>query len=199
MKGPDTALLIFAKAPIPGQAKTRLIPALGKVGAAELQQRLLANTVQMTKELGECAVELWCTPDTEHPAFSTTGLPLQPQQGADLGERLSRAMQAALEHYPVAIVIGTDCPELKAEDIRHGLRLLQAGNEAVIGPAADGGYYLLGLSRFEPSLFEGVSWGDNTVLEETLERLQRAGMHCEKLTVKHDLDRPEDLYRFPEL
>lgn len=196
-------VIVFARAPLPGQAKTRLIPALGKEGAAALQQRLLEHTLALADTPHGGTLELWCSPDTGHPAFRRLAtqyrIRLKQQRGNDLGERMAHALSTALQQSAFAIIIGTDCPELTAADISHCIRHLSDGCEAVIGPAADGGYYLLGLSRFEPSLFRGVSWGSDKVLDETLQRLDAAGMRWRQLGIKHDLDRPDDLRRFPEL
>lgn len=202
-KARDGVLLIFAKAPIPGHAKTRLIPALGAEGAAALQQHLLDSTLT-TSEAWSCgARQLWCSPDTSHPAF-TRGAELRPitlhrQLGADLGARMAHAFEQALERYSWAIIIGTDCPELGTDDLQQAADLLRQGTDAVIGPAGDGGYYLLGLRRFDPGLFNDMVWGGSEVLAETLQRLQQLGMITRKLVLKHDLDRPEDLHRFPQL
>lgn len=199
----DCALLVFARAPIAGQAKTRLIPALGTEGAAALQQRLLDNTLQMAAAVEGADLQLWCSPDTDHPAFvraaAAYSLTCHQQQGDGLGERMAHALQTALASHPFAIIIGTDCPALEPGDLRECIDRLKSGYDAVLGPAADGGYYLLGLRRFEPSLFHAVDWGSERVLAQTLERLEHAAMHCGKLALKHDLDRPEDLQRFPEL
>ncbi|MCW8840816.1 MAG: TIGR04282 family arsenosugar biosynthesis glycosyltransferase [Gammaproteobacteria bacterium] len=197
------ALLVFARAPVPGEAKTRLIPALGAEGAAALQQRLLDDTLRMAADVAECELQLWCSPDTTHPAFVRIAeaypLTRYRQRGKGLGERMAHALEQALAQSPFAIIIGTDCPELDANAIRECIDKLTSGCEAVIGPAADGGYYLLGLSRFEPSLFLGVDWGSDRVLAQTLERIEHLGMRYARLSLRHDLDRPEDLPRFPEL
>jgi rSAM/selenodomain-associated transferase 1 len=203
MKPAETTLIIFARAPIPGRAKTRLIPALGEKGAATLQQCLLENTLVTVSSLQTCRLELWCTPDTSHPSFRRLDnkypLSLYQQQGNDLGERMAHAMQRALRESRNAIIIGTDCPELTGDDITQAAATLQQGYDAVIGPAVDGGYYLLGLKRYEPSLFQNIRWGTDSVFRQTLERLARAGMAYQTLKTKHDLDRPADLERFPEL
>lgn len=199
----DGVLLIFAKAPLAGQAKTRLIPALGDRGAASLQQFLLTSTLATAEKWQGGAIQLWCTPSTDHPAFLRCAeqhpVTLHPQQGSDLGTRMAHAFEAALREYDWAIVIGTDCPDLAAADLLHATELLRQGADAVIGPAADGGYYLLGLRRFESDLFSDIDWGGSGVLAETLQRLQHHGMLTRQLGVKHDLDRPEDLKRFPQL
>lgn len=196
-------ILVFARAPVPGETKTRLIPALGEVGAATLQQRMLERTLNITTEVENCEVQLWCTPNTIHPSFGRLEREhrcrLLLQQGNDLGERMAQAMQQALSTYRAAIVIGTDCPELTSKDLEQAFGKLDAGNDAVIGPAADGGYYLLGLNRLEPDLFSGIDWGSDKVLAQTLARLERNGLCYHRMSIKHDLDRPEDLSRFPEL
>lgn len=202
VKAFNGVLLIFAKAPLPGQAKTRLIPALGDSGAASLQQFLLTATLATAEKWQGGAIQLWCTPSTDHPAFLRCAeqhpLSLHPQQGGDLGTRMAHAFEVALREYDWAIVIGTDCPDLTAADLQHAAELLRQGADAVIGPAADGGYYLLGLRRFEPGLFSDIEWGGSKVLAETLQRLRHHGMLTRQLAVKHDLDRPEDLKRFPQ-
>lgn len=196
------ALLVFAKAPVPGQAKTRLIPALGPEGAAALQQRLLNRTLA-TASMAGAVVQLWCSPDRDHPAFDRVAeryaLSCYPQQGSDLGARMAHALQMALLSHPYAVIIGTDCPQLTPELLRQALGRLAQGEDAVIGPAADGGYYLLGLRRFEASLFEDIDWGSDQVLAQTRERMAQSGLCCGTLARLHDLDRPEDLERFAEL
>ncbi len=199
----DGVLLIFAKAPLPGKAKTRLIPALGEEDAAELQHYLLKSTFATARDWQGGGVQLWCTPNTTHPAFTHCAerhhITLHRQQGDDLGARMAQAFERALSEYPWAIIIGTDCPDLGADDLHQAAALLRQEADAVIGPAADGGYYLLGLRRFEPSLFNDMVWGEDRVLSETHRRLQQLGMKTHLLKVKHDLDRPEDLRRFPDL
>lgn len=196
-------LLIFARAPLPGQAKTRLIPALGAEGAAELQQYLITSTLATAANRPCGDLQLWCTPVTGHPAFNPSEeiqrLTLHRQQGDDLGARMAHAFQEALKEYPWAIIIGTDCPDLSADDLHQAATLLGQGVNAVVGPAADGGYYLLGLRRFEPLLFNDMVWGGDGVLAETRRRLRELGMDTRLLEVKHDLDRPEDLRHFPDL
>jgi rSAM/selenodomain-associated transferase 1 len=196
-------VLVFARAPVPGRAKTRLIPALGEAGAAALHRRLLHRTVGVAAEVADCDVQLWCTPDTRHHEFQRLArrfhCGLQPQRGDDLGQRMAYALQQALAQYPRAIIIGSDCPALSAADIEQGFAMLERSSDAVIGPAADGGYYLLGLGRFEPALFHAVEWGSDRVLEQTLLRMEQSALHCTRLSVKHDLDRPDDLEHFPQL
>ncbi|HDK37815.1 MAG TPA: DUF2064 domain-containing protein, partial [Thiolapillus brandeum] len=113
-------ILVFAKAPIPGQAKTRLIPALGEEGAARLHSKLVLHTLNSLHDI-EYPVELWCTPDITHELFKTCAasfdIGLKRQQGKDLGVRMYEAFQATLTDTPWAILIGTDCPDLDSKDI----------------------------------------------------------------------------------
>lgn len=203
MTSRPVTLMLFTRAPVPGQTKTRLIPALGEEGAAQLHRRLLESTLHTLSQCKADTIELWCTPDSTHPAFqhyaANYPLTLKTQQGTDLGQRLAHAFELAITGRHYAIAIGSDCPELAAGDIERTIALLDAGNDAVIGPAADGGYYLLGLRRFETTLFQDIAWGTQTVLRQTLNRLQQAGFRFDMLDTKHDLDRPADLVHFPEL
>lgn len=189
-------LAIFARAPVPGRAKTRLIPALGPEGAARLHECLVERTVEMAAGSAGQAVTLWCTPDVEHPLFRHLqvrhGVALRVQHEGDLGARMHAALQAELEHGP-AILIGTDCPGLTAEIVAQAARALQAGDDVVLVPALDGGYVLIGVSRSDERLFDGVPWGTGEVMAETRARLRAMGWRWRELEPLADIDRPEDL------
>jgi hypothetical protein len=188
-------LLVFARAPVPGQAKTRLIPALGAEGAAALHERLVRRTLTVAQ--GLAPVTLCCAPGPEHPFFQSIagqrGVELQRQEGADLGERMSRALQAGLSVAPAVILVGTDCADLQRTDLQEAFAGLAEGADAVLGPAADGGYWLLGLRRWDGVLFEGMAWGTAGVLQQTRTALAGLGWRWRELPVRHDVDRPEDL------
>jgi rSAM/selenodomain-associated transferase 1 len=190
-------LLIFAKAPLPGLAKTRLIPALGAAGAAALQQRLIRRTLA-TAAQSWLATELWCHPDCAQPFFAACAgevtVELRSQQGADLGERMHHAFVTAAAP---ALLIGTDCPALSAQDLRTAAAAL-AAHDAVLGPAADGGYYLIGLRRPQPTLFRAMPWGTDAVLALTRTRLHAAGLRWQELPLHHDIDTPDDLVHLPK-
>lgn len=193
-------ILIFARAPVPGAAKTRLIPALGAEGAAELSARLLRRTLEIARDW---PLALWCSPTTQHPLFAQCagefGTTLCPQRGENLGQRMHDAFVATLAEVPWAVLIGCDCPELGADDLRQAVAALQDGADAVLGPAADGGYYLIGLRRPVAALFEGVDWGTERVLSQTRARLRDSACRWHELSLRRDLDRPEDLRHFPWL
>jgi len=192
-------LLVFAKAPVPGQVKTRLIPALGAQGAAQLHRRLVGRTLEIAIEPGVGPVELCCGSEPDHPFFLECArrypLLLAAQGDGDLGERMQRAFERALDACDWAILIGSDIPALDAEYLRRAAMHLRSGCAAVLGPAEDGGYVLIGLRRPLPGLFRGMRWGSATVLAETRSRLDRLGCRAAELQALWDLDRPEDLPR----
>lgn len=196
-----TRVLVFARAPTPGCVKTRLIPALGAEGAARLYRRLMVDQLERAAACDGMPIELWVTPDPAAPFFVTAAqrwpLSLHQQQGADLGERLARAASAALGRAAAVLLIGTDCPELSSDYLGLAQERLQ-DQDAVIGPAQDGGYVLLGLRRMAPILFAGIPWGGDQVAAETMARLDRLGWRWSTLPRLHDIDRPEDLIHLPE-
>ncbi len=193
----EVRLLVFARAPVPGRAKTRLIPALGEAGAARLAARLAEQTLSRVRDWNLCPVELWCDPDRHHPFFALCrrrfGVALHDQQGPDLGARMHHALADALGRAQAAVLIGTDCTALQRADIQQAIAALADGRDAVLGPAEDGGYYLIGLRRPEPRLFERIGWGGDTVLAQTRHRLRALGLSWAELAARPDLDRPEDL------
>lgn len=190
----------MAKAPLPGACKTRLIPVLGPDGAASIAETLLCDTLERISDQGLAPVELWCAPDISHPAFQKLAerfeLQLETQRGADLGERMHSAIAAALVHAEMAVLIGTDCPDLDAEYLRHAFAAL-IERPAALGPADDGGYVLLGLRREAvpalPALFAPMAWGTDQVAAVTRARMHATGMQWAELPSLADIDRPEDL------
>lgn len=191
---------IFAKAPIPGMAKSRLIPALGAEHAARLQARFIRHTLATTTQ-SPFSSELWCTPDPHHPAFTAArddfSVALFPQQGADLGARMHYALADGVSRGGPVVLIGTDCPALSAQELHEAFAALTNGHDVVLGPSADGGYYLIGLKRPQPQLFSAMHWSTPEVLEETRRRLRSSGLHWHELRVLHDIDLPADLIHLP--
>ena len=203
MRFPRNRILIFAKAPVPGSVKTRLLPVLSPEGAAALYRELLETTVSTVCSSALAGVDLWCAPDTLHPVFrsleKTRGVALFRQSGGDLGSRMAWAATRALASADSVLLIGGDCPELDPDYLETALRWLAEGDDAVLGPAEDGGYVLIGLRRNNPRLFEDIPWGGDRVLELTRERLRELGWRWRELTPLWDLDRPEDLHRYRSL
>ncbi len=181
---------LFTRWPEAGKAKTRLIPALGPQGAADLHRRLTERTVATVRAAG-LALEIRSTGAEPARFREWLGVDAVVDQGeGDLGERLARTA----ETLPV-LLLGADIPGLLPHHLAAAAAALAAA-PAVIGPAADGGYWLLGLAAPMPQLFTGIVWGTGTVLADTLARLPPDTPHLETLS---DLDTPEDLARWPGL
>lgn len=197
MQFPDAVIMMFAKAPVAGEVKTRLIPALGAATATELHAHLVRHTLATASHAGLCPVQLWCAPGTAHPFFKQCeqdfGVTLHAQHGSDLGSRMMHAFDTALQRSTPVIIIGSDCPWLTALDLKTALAALSNGCDAVLGPAQDGGYVLLGLHYTSPALFESIPWGTSHVLALTRERLQQLQWRTHELAAHWDVDRPEDL------
>jgi hypothetical protein len=198
---PDCSIVIFAKAPVPGYAKTRLARAIGDAAAAGLAARMLHHTVEnaIAAKLGP--VELCCAPDASHPAFqqaaAASDIRLTSQGGGDLGERMHRALARHLEHYSRVLLIGTDAPGLAATQLRDAADAL-LHYPAVFGPAADGGYVLVGLTRPLPALFHDMAWSTDQVMRHSRERLAQLGVAAAELPLLHDIDEPDDLVHLPK-
>lgn len=195
----DCPVLVFAKAPVPGQVKTRLIPAVGPGGAAVLHEWLSRRTLTVATAAAIGPVELWCAPSAGHSFFRRCAdefkVRLHDQAEGDLGERMARAFAETLRAAPYALVVGTDCPGLTAADLQLAATALRRYGDAVITPARDGGYVLLGLRRFAPELFRDIAWGSGRVLDETRQRMDGLGWRWTELPEHWDVDRPEDLAR----
>src|SRR5688572_26771617 len=191
-------VLVFAKAPIAGQVKTRLIPLLGEDGARMLYERLADHTVHVAVSGKVGHVELWCSPHSNHPFFakcaSQYAIRLREQAGADLGARLYTA--AAETPESTVLIVGCDCPVLCVDDFTEARVALEKSADAVLGPAQDGGYYLLGFRRSDYRLFKDIDWGTDKVLEQTRERLRGLKWAWHELQTKWDIDVPEDYRRF---
>jgi uncharacterized protein len=192
----NTAIIVFAKAPVAGYAKTRLIPALGAQGAADLAERLMHATLLQAVAAQVGAVQLCVAPARTHRAFTEAaarhGVVLTEQGDGDLGERMLRAFERVLSEQPRALLIGTDAPGLDAAYLRAAARAL-SDHDAVFGPAADGGYTLVGLKRAQPELFANMRWSHDRVMAQTRERLAQAALRHIELPVLHDIDEPADL------
>ena len=192
---PLCRIVVMARAPVPGETKRRLIPALGADSAAALHRAMIRRAVTMALASGVGPVELWCTPSTDHEVFdalrSESEIELHTQVGPDLGAR----MHAAIEARPgMVAVIGTDCPFIEPRDlVRVAGALRSAAADVVIAPALDGGYVLIAVNHPRPDLFAGVDWGSARVLAQTRHRVRAAGLRLLELEPRRDIDRPEDL------
>ena len=195
-----TRIIIFAKAPLPGFAKTRLIPVLGAAGAAELAQQMLFNTLHeaIAAEIG--TVELCVTPSINHPSWHPSwrgnqfpaGIEISEQGEGDLGARLALASERALANAERVLLIGTDCVEMSGGLLREAALALQE-HDAVIHCTADGGYALLGLRQYSPCLFSDMPWSTNAVAGITIARIGQLGLSLHVGQMLHDVDEPQDL------
>lgn len=190
-------VLVFARTPAPGRVKTRLIPALGRDGAVRLHEQLTTRAVATAVQAAIGPVHVWCTPTVEHPLFSdlrrTFGVRLFRQDAGDLGRRMHGALVCTFKEFSHAILIGSDCPFLAISDLQATCKALGEGTPAVLGPAVDGGYFLIALAAPAPSLFENVPWGSDEVLEITRDRLKQLNWAWHELAPRRDIDRPGDL------
>jgi rSAM/selenodomain-associated transferase 1 len=194
------SVIVFAKAPLPGLAKTRLAPALGADGAAALAARMLVHTVGQAVAAGLGPVEICAAPDAGHPLFERLardhGVRLTVQGSGDLGERMHRAFERVLASGLPALLIGTDAPALDATVLRQAAAALHDG-DAVFVPALDGGYVAVGLHRADLRWFSGIAWSTPRVMQHTRERLAAAGQRWAELPPLADIDEPADLVHVP--
>jgi len=200
---PDCVLLIFCKAPQPGQVKTRLQPALTAEQAMAAHMVLTSFTLDRAFRQPLCDVHLYCAPDTEHDFFQQCAadypLTLHLQTGAGLGERMHAAFVEALRDYRHAVLIGCDCPSLTGADLQQAFEVLSHGADLVLGPAEDGGYVLIGMNQPQPGLFANMPWGSDAVMAETRLRSTAAGLKLHQLPKQWDVDAVEDWRRFQTL
>ena len=201
-KTPDTTLLIFSKYPLAGKAKTRLIPALGADVAAQLHRRMTEATIdtvqswQQKVEEKNIQITVHYTGAVEKDFHSWLGssFDYQKQPAGDLGQRMCSAFETAFNREANhAIGIGTDVPALTPALLQQAENLL-SDHDLVLGPAADGGYYLIGLKTSQPELFANIDWGTEHVLQQTREIATRLGLQVATLPLLSDIDRPEDLH-----
>ncbi len=195
-------IIVYAKAPVPGQVKTRLTPALGAEAAALLHAALVERALAIARDSGLVHGELCCAPDTAHGFFQTCaedfGVLLAAQGEGDLGGRMLGTLTRALQSHDAAIIIGADCPALTGRHVAKAARAL-ADHDVVLTPADDGGYVLIGARRVDGAMFDGVDWGTHKVLEQQRRQLRARGLSWHEMETLWDVDRPEDLPRLRAL
>ncbi|HET7108410.1 MAG TPA: TIGR04282 family arsenosugar biosynthesis glycosyltransferase [Candidatus Acidoferrum sp.] len=194
-------LLVFAKTPTPGKVKTRLLPAVSPEAAAALHKACSVDTLQLARKMRGCDVLVFTAGGTSY--FRTLArkqgsgarLRILPQRGADLGARMENAFRKSFAMgYREAVVIGTDTPWMGMNRLRRAFAGLQR-NDVVIGPAQDGGYYLLGMRKLVPEIFRRIPWSTGRVLQLTLKKILALKLRSKLLRRDFDLDRPGDLKR----
>ncbi len=194
-----TCIIIFAKFPAEGMAKTRLQPALGVEGAAKMARQLLLHSIKQAVTTG-FHVEMCVSPAPTDPCWQTLDLPkslrCSTQAEGDLGLRMLTASQDALTDFDKVLLIGTDCPDLMAKQIQHASQLLEH-HDTVMIPAFDGGYVLLGLTRVNAHLFSDMTWSVSDVAAATQQRIKDLGWSLALLEPLADIDEPSDLQYLP--
>jgi rSAM/selenodomain-associated transferase 1 len=202
MISPRTAVVVMAKAPRAGAVKTRLCPPLVPREAAALARGFLRDTLARVRRLGGAIPLLAYTPTSERPLFErlAPGVALVPQADGDLGARLREALAAGLRTCPAAIALGTDIPALPGAVLERAIeRITSRAVDVVLGPAEDGGYYLIGVRADHPVLFADLPWSTPAVFDLTRGRIETAGLRCALLPPWFDVDTPEDLVRLRAL
>lgn len=187
----DERLMIFAKAPETGRAKTRLIPALGAEGAARMHGCFTRDVVERHTKPGR-GLTLWRAGRLDHPIWAELGGSQEDQRDGDLGARMHAAFERSFETADRVVVLGTDSPSLPPAFVDQAFAALERV-PVVLGPACDGGYYLLGLREAQAALFREIDWGTGSVLVQTLRQIEALGLCVELLPFWYDVDRPADL------
>ncbi len=184
-------LIIFTKNPELGKCKTRLAKSIGDTAALEVYKKLLQHTAKVTQDLSADKVVFNNTEPIDQDDFSSTHFSKKTQRGDDLGEKMSNAFQEGFQNnYEKVVIIGSDLYDLQTRDIDEAFLQL-THNDYVIGPAKDGGYYLLGMKKFTPEVFQEINWSTATVLKETLHILKNKKVAL--LTQKNDIDTIDDI------
>ena len=190
---------VFVKAPLRGTVKTRLAKTIGEENARTLYEDMAADTLQWARKLSHCDKTVFYSPQKERELCRTLLAPgwretsLQPQAGGGLGNRMQTAFsQMFSQGATAAVLIGSDCPLLDGNTVRKAFASLK-NNDLVLGPASDGGYYLIGLRAPAPELFQLGKWSHSLVLQQTIESARKAGLEIDLLPTLGDIDRGEDI------
>jgi uncharacterized protein len=190
------AVALFAKAPVSGEVKTRLAPALGPGGAAELYRCFLLDAVELAKRVPGGDVFIFGAPQAKLPVLREllgSSIPLLPQGDGDLGSRMHRASCALFARgYTSVVITGSDLPTMPLGRLIAAFVALDR-KPVVLGPSLDGGYYLIGLRAPSPGLFEEIEWSSRQVLDQTLDRMDKLSLPMECLEPWYDVDTPDDL------
>jgi uncharacterized protein len=194
----DRTLIIFTRYPTPGNVKTRLISAVGAVGAALFHRQMTIQVVDRSRALPsdvpvKIAVHFDGDNDRQMSDWLGTDLAYYSQGDGDVGERMARSFTTACQSNGSVVLIGTDCPELTTEILAKAFDLLQSGRDLVLGGAVDGGYYLIGMRDYHPELFVDIDWSTDRVLQQTVAIANHLNLSIGYLPTLTDIDRPEDL------
>ncbi len=192
-----TALIIFLRYPEPGKVKTRLAAKVGDKAAADFYKACTEYIIQVTRFANAYITRYvyYSEPNDRERIAQWLGksYSLHQQCGDGLGERMKDAFETAMSNGAArAIIIGTDAPDITGDILEHALLQLET-SDVVVGPAFDGGYYLLGLNCMYPGLFEGITWGSDNVFEKTMDKIQSDNLRFYLLPMLHDIDNVTDL------
>lgn len=195
-KYPEARILVFAKAPIAGMVKTRLIPDIGENAAAAFYCDMASTVIDRIAKSQLCPADIYCYPDTTHRFFKDKALKnkmeLVSQSGNDLGERMLNAINVSSHQSSNIILVGTDCLEYTDEYFELAIKYLEC-HDVVVGPATDGGFVLIGMKNLVPGIFKDVVWGDEHVMKTTENNLKRLNQSYKLLTPLNDVDTLEDM------
>ena len=193
-------LIIFVKAPIPGQVKTRLAKQTGLLQAARIYRQLLSRLISRLQDLNTCDIEIHCSPDTRHPFLRQCAQQLNAclhkQVGNDLGMRMFNSLRSGLKRSEICVLIGSDMPEISANDINASINCIKGGTDVVFLPAEDGGYGLVAMKTVNAALFRNMRWSQSDVLEKTLARAIKLGLEYKLLPAKTDIDSKLDFINY---
>jgi len=189
---PDKRIIVFAREPVQGKVKTRLIPFLGEKGALQLYEQLLDHALESAIQSTLCSVEICISPESNKNYFLQYNLNITIQQGDNLGDRMFHAMQSALEQHSGVILMGSDCPFLSQTELHKSILALNS-HDMVFTPAYDGGYVLVGAKKINPIAFENIQWGSEHVMQQTREVLSANGISWKEMTTLNDIDTGADL------
>jgi uncharacterized protein len=198
----EICLIVFTRYPAAGKVKTRLIPALGEEGAAALHKKMAEHTISQVRalqRLAACDLEVWFVGGDLALMQGWLGedLRYQLQPDGDLGDRMRLSFQSIFDRgYKKAAIVGTDCPGLTTKILAQSFDALE-DNSIALGPAIDGGYYLIGLQYLIPELFTGITWSNANVLQDTLKIATDLGIVPTLLPYLADIDLPQDLAHLP--
>lgn len=194
-------ILQFAKAPVPGRVKSRLAAALGETGAADVARGLTRSVAAALRDLPTGWEAVLCADLPEDPVLAAIAerhrSALWPQGAGDLGERMSRCVQRALDATAAVIVVGSDSSGYDRAYLDRAIQVLASGADAVLGPAVDGGYVLIGFRRWLPGAMDGIAWGSAGVADAQRRRFAALGLSWEELPPRADIDHPADLWMLP--
>ena len=194
----QNVLIIFAKNPVLGKVKTRLAATMGAAAAFEVYKELLYHTKSITQKAAADKV-VYYSEQVQFNDLWENGFSKAKQKGKDLGERMLMAFKEMFQQgYKKAVIIGTDCPSLNEAILKEAFERLSA-TDVVLGPAYDGGYYLLGMSRLHPFLFENIRWSTSTVFESTMVLCKSNNLSYTLLPTLHDVDEEKDLVHLKKI